>query len=333
MDDKFNTMKQIIVNEFGSPEKLIIHEVAVPSVGDGQIRIKVEAAGVNFSDAMQRRNQYVFPVTLPYLPGWEVAGKVTELGKGVENIALGDRVVAMLPGGGGYAEYAVTPSYLAAVLPPTISSQESLALQVQGLTAFLMLKNGAKLEAGQTVLVQAAAGGVGTLLVQIAKLMGAGKIIATAGSAEKLAVAKSLGADELINYTESDWVQKVKEATGGKGVDLVLDGVGGEIFKSNLSILAPFGKLISYGNPSGGSTLVDAFAALVNYNHIVQGFGLATYFDKPDLMQEAYQFLFSNAATGKLKIHIGQSFPLKDAAEAHRQMESRKTTGKTVLIP
>lgn len=326
-------MKKIIVNEFGGPEKLTLHDVPEPSAGDGQIVIKVEASGVNFSDAMQRRNQYVFPVTLPYLPGFEVAGTVTELGKGVQNISLGDRVVAMLPNSGGYAEYAVTPSYLAAVLPPTISVQESVALQVQGLTAYLMLKDGAKLKSGQSVLIHAAAGGVGTLLVQIAKLMGASKVIATASNAEKLAVVKSLGADELINYTESDWVQKVKDVTGGKGVDVVLDGVGGEIFQNSLGCLAPFGKLISYGNPGRGSTSIEVFGLLVNNNNIVQGFGLAPYFGRPELMQEAYQYLFSQAATGKLKVHIGQTFPLKDAAVAHRQIENRQTTGKTVLIP
>lgn len=325
-------MKQIIVSEFGGPERLILHDVSMPSAGDGQIVIKVEASGVNFSDVMQRRNKYVFPVSLPYLPGFEVAGIVTELGKGVENISVGDRVVAMLPNGGGYAQYAVTASYLAAVIPPTISAQESLALQVQGLTAYLMLKDGAKLQSGQTVLIHAAAGGVGTLLVQIAKQMGAGKIIATASNAEKLAVAKSLGADELINYTESDWAQKVNGATGGKGVDLILDATGGEILRNSFNCLAPFGRLINFGNPTGESTSIEAFT-LVNNNQILQGFGLASYFEKPDLMQEAYQYLFSQAATGKLKVHIGQTFPLNDAAEAHGQMENRKTTGKIALIP
>ncbi len=325
-------MKQIIVNEFGGPENLSLRDVAMPAAGDGQIVIKVEASGVNFSDAMQRRNKYVFPVPLPYLPGFEVAGIVTELGKGVENISLGDQVVAMLPNGGGYAQYAVAASYLAAVIPPTISAQESLALQVQGLTAYLMLKNGAKLQAGETILIHAAAGGVGTLLVQIARQMGAGKIIATASNAEKLAVAKSLGADELINYTQSDWPQKVKEATGEKGVDLIIDSTGGEILRNSISCLAPFGRLISFGNPTGGSTSIEAFN-LVNNNQILQGFGLASYFEKPDLMLEAYQYLFSQAAKRQLKVHIGQTFPLKDAAEAHRQMENRKTTGKIVLIP
>jgi NADPH2:quinone reductase len=326
-------VKQIIVNEFGGPEKLILHDVPMPSAGDGQIVIKVEASGVNFADSLQRQNKNVVPTSLPYLPGYEVAGIVTELGKGVENLSLGDRVVAMLPGGGGYAQYVVTLSYLAAVIPPAISAQESLALQVQGLTAYLMLKDGAKLQAGQSVLIHAAAGGVGTLLVQIAKQMGAGKIIATASNVEKLAVAKSLGADELINYTESDWAHKVKDATtGGKGVDLILDSTGGEILRNSYSCLAPFGRLINYGNASGGSTSIDAFT-LINDNHILQGFGLASYFVKPDLMQETYQYLFSQAATGKLKVHIGHTFPLKDAAEAHRQMENRKTTGKIVLIP
>lgn len=325
-------MKQIIVNEFGGTEKLILHDVAVPAAADGQIVIKVEASGVNFSDVLQRRNQYVFPVKLPYLPGFEVAGTVTEVGKGVENISLGDRVVAILPNGGGYAQYAVTHSYLAAVIPPTISVQESLSLQVQGLTAYLMLKDGAKLQSGQTVLIHAAAGGVGTLLIQIAKQMGAGKVIAAASNAEKLSVAKSMGADELINYTESDWTKKVNKATGGKGVDLILCATGGEILRDSLSCLAPFGKLISFGNPAGESTSIEAYT-LVNNNQSVQGFGLASYFEKPDLMQEAYHYLFSQAAFGKLKIHVGQTFALAEAAEAHKQMENRKTTGKTVLIP
>lgn len=325
-------MKQIIVNDFGGPEKLIVHDVPMPKAGDGQIVIKVEASGVNFSDGMQRRNKYVFPVSLPYLPGFEVAGTVTELGKGVDNISIGDRVVAFLPEGGGYAQYAVTSAYLAAVIPPGIGSQESLALQVQGLTAYLMLKDGAKLEPGQTVLIHAAAGGVGTLLVQIAKQMGAGKVIATASNAEKLAVARSLGADELINYTEPNWAEKVKAATGGNGADIIVDAVGGEVLHDSLQCLAPFGKLISFGNPSGGATSVDPFM-LVGNNQTLLGFGLASYFSKPDLMQEAYHYLFSQTATGKLKIHIGQTFPLQHAAEAHDQMESRKTTGKIVLIP
>jgi NADPH:quinone reductase len=325
-------MKQIVVNEFGGSEKLIFQDVPMPSAGEGQMVIKVEASGVNFSDSMQRRNKYVFPVSLPYLPGFEVAGTVTELGKGVDNVSVGDRVVAMLPGGGGYAQYAVTASYLAAVIPSAISVQESLALQVQGLTAYLMLKDGAKLQSGQTVLIHAAAGGVGTLLIQIAKQLGAGKIIATASTIEKLTVAKSLGADDLINYTEPDWVQKVKDATGGKGVDLILDSTGGEILRNSVSCLAPFARLINFGNPTGGSTSIEAFT-LVNHNQTLQGFGLAGYFEKPDLMQEAYQYLFSQAATGKLKVHIGQTFPLQDAAEAHRQMENRTTTGKVVLIP
>lgn len=326
-------MQQIIVNEFGGPEKLILHDVPMPSAGDGQIVIKVEASGVNFADSLQRQNKNVIPTPLPYLPGYEVAGIVTELGKGVQNISLGDRVVAMLPGSGGYAQYVVTPSYLAAVIPPTISTQESLALQVQGLTAYLMLKDGAKLQAGQTVLIHAAAGGVGTLLIQIAKQMGAGKVIAAASNAEKLAVAKSLGADELINYTESDWAQKVSNATGGKGVDLILSATGGEILRNSFSCLAPFGKLIIYGNSGGSTSIEEPFSLLAMGNNILQVFGLASYFEKPDLMQEAYQYLFSQAATGKLKVHIGKSFPLKDAAEAHIQMESRKTIGKTVLIP
>ncbi|MCG9876181.1 MAG: quinone oxidoreductase [Leptospiraceae bacterium] len=326
-------MNQIIVNEFGNPEKLILHEVPIPYAGEGQIVIKVEAAGVNFSDAMQRRNQYVFPVSLPYLPGFEVAGIVKEIGNGVQNISVGDRVVAMLPNGGGYAQYAVTDSYLASVLPPTVSSQESLALQVQGLTAYLMLKDGARLQAGQTVLIHAAAGGVGSLQVQIAKQMKAGKIIATASNDEKLTIVKSLGADVVINYSESEWVQKVLKTTNERGVDLIVDSVGGDILQKSLNYcLAPFGRLISFGNPTGDSTSIEAYS-LINKNQILQGFGLASYFEKPDLMKEAYEYLFSQVTTGRLKVLIGQNFPLKDAYIAHRKMENRETIGKTILIP
>jgi NADPH2:quinone reductase len=315
------TMKQVIVNEFGGPEKLILHDVPMPTAGDGQIVIKVEASGVNFSDGMQRRNKYVFPVSLPYLPGFEVAGIVTELGKGVENISVGDRVVAMLPGGGGYTQYAVSPSYLAAVIPPGISVQGSLALQVQGLTAYLMLKDGAKFQSGQTVLIHSAAGGVGTLLVQIAKQMGAGKIIATASNVEKLAVAKSLGADELINYTEPDWVQKVKDATGGQGVDLILDGTGGEILRNSFSCLAPFGRLISYGNPTGGSTSIEAFT-LVNNNHILQGFGLASYFRKTRFNAGSFSIFVFASCNRETKSSHRTNLPFK------RRNRSTQTNGK-----
>jgi len=326
-------MKQIVVNEFGGPEKLTLHDVPMPSVGDGQIVIKVEASGVNFSDVLQRKNKYVFPVTLPFVPGYEVAGIVTEIGKGVENISIGDRVVAMLPNNGGYAEYVATDYFLASVLPPSISNQESLALQVQGLTAYFMLKDFAKMQAGQTVLIHAAAGGVGTLLVQIAKEMGAGKIIATASDAEKLAIAKALGADELINYSETNWSEKVKEVTDGRGVDLILCGTGGHILQNSFSCLAPFGRLVIFGDSVGSTTIEESFSLFALRSNILQVFGLAPYFGIPELMQEAYQYLFSQAATGKLKIHIGQTFSLNDAAVAHRKMENRQTTGKTVLIP
>lgn len=326
-------MKQIAVHEFGGPEKLTLQEVPKPSAGEGQLVIQVEACGVNFADGLQRQDKNVVPTHLPYLPGYEVAGIVIELGQNVHNFSIGDRVVAMLPGSGGYAEYALIPSYLAAKIPQSISFQESLALQVQGLTAYLLLKDCAKLQKGQTVLIHAAAGGVGSLLVQIAKEMGAAQVIAAASTADKLAIARSLGADEVVNYSDPEWVNHVVDATHGQGVDLILNSTGGTILQQSFQCLAPFGKLIIYGKSGGTTSIDDPFLHFAMSNFSFQVFGLAGYFNKPELMQEAYQYLFSQAASGKLKVRIGQSFSLSEAAEAHKQIESRTTTGKVVLIP
>ncbi|GAB3220913.1 quinone oxidoreductase family protein [Spirosoma arcticum] len=217
-------------------------------------------------------------------------------------------------------------------LPPGVSGQQALTLQVQGLTAYLLLKEAARLQPGETILIHAAAGGVGTLLVQLAKLQGAGTVIATASTDEKLALAHSLGADATINYSHADWPQQVKLASGNTGVAIILDAVGGDVFQRSLECLAPFGRLINYGNSSGNPSSVNVWQLTVP-NQSVSGFYLGGYFRQPRLIEEAYGFLFSHAAGGQLNVHIGQTLPLCEAAQAHRLLESRQTTGKVVLIP
>jgi len=325
-------MKQVQFHQYGEPEVLHLEEVPIPQPGPGEVLIRVEAAGINFADTMQRRNTYPQPTPLPGLPGGEITGVVEQVGTGVSSVAVGNQVVAVLPNGGGYADYAVAPASMAFPLPPGVSGQQALALQLQGLTAYLLLKKAAHLQPGETVLIHSAAGGIGTLLVQVAKLLGAGAVIATASTDEKLDLARSLGADAAINYTHIDWPQQVKQANNGAGIAIILDAVGGDIFQQSFDCLAPFGRLINYGNSSGKPSSVDVWQLTVP-NQSVSGFYLGGYFGQPTLIQEAYGFLFSHTASGQLKIHIGQTLPLHEAAQAHHLLESRQTTGKVVLIP
>ena len=324
-------MKIIRYDEYGGPEVLRVEEVPVPQAGPGEVLVRVEAAGLNFADTMQRRNASVQPTSLPAFPGGEIAGTVEAVGEGVTTIAGGSNVMAVVSGG-GYAEFAVVPVGMVFPLPPGLSNYQALGLQLQGLTAYLLLKETAHMQAGKRVLVHSAAGGVGSLLVQLAKILGAGQVIATASSQEKLDLARSLGADTAVNYTDRDWPQQVKDASGGTGVDIVLDAVGGDIFRRSFECLAPFGYIINYGNASGESSIVD-MRQLTMPNQSASGFYLGAYFGRPQLIEDAYGVLFSEAASGTLKVHAEEVFPLEQAAEAHRRIEGRQTTGKVFLHP
>ncbi len=324
-------MKIIRYDEFGGPEVLRVEEVPIPQAGPGQVLVRVEAAGLNFADTMQRRNAYPQPTPLPAYPGGEIAGTVEAVGEGVTTVAVGSSVMAVIAGG-GYAEFAVAPAEAVFPVPPGLSNYQALAFQIQGLTAYLLLKEAAHLQTGKSVLVHSAAGGVGSLLVQLAKILGAGQVIATASSQEKLDLARSLGADTTVNYTTTDWPQQVKNASSGTGVDIVLDAVGGDIFRRSFECLASFGHIINYGNASGESSIVDVGQLLVP-NQSVSGFYLGAYLGWPELLQEAYGVLFSNTARGTLTVHAEEVFPLEQAAEAHRRIEGRQTTGKVFLQP
>lgn len=325
-------MKAILVEEFGEPEVLRYTDAERPEPDEGEVLIEVRSAGVNYADTMRRRNQYLVPQELPFTPGSEVAGIVSEVGDGVEDVSAGDRVVSLL-GAGGYAEYAIAPAQSLIPLPEGLDFDEAAAIPLQGLSAYHILKTSGALKEGESVLVHAAAGGVGTLAVQMAKLMGAGKVIATASSQEKLDLAESLGADVLIDYTEEDWLEKVREATDGEGADVILEMVGGDEFlQKNLECLAVFGRMVVYGAASGelGSIVP---AELMNNCHSVVGFWLIQIASRPDLFVPSLQEMLGWISSGDLKLTLGGTYPLEEAERAHADLEGRKTTGKIILNP
>ncbi len=324
-------MKAIRVEEFGEPEVLQHVDVGRPDPGDGEVLIEVRSAGVNYADTMRRRNQYVEPQNLPFVPGSEVAGVVAEVGEGVEDVSAGDRVVTLL-GTGGYAEYAVAPAQSLIPLPEGLDFDRAAAIPLQGLTAYHCIKTSGALKDGESVLVHAAAGGVGTLSIQMAKLLGAGAVIATASSEEKLDLARSLGADILIDYTEEGWPERVREATDGKGADIILEMVGADFPEKNLKCLNVFGRMVVFGAASRErGTIVPA--ALMKRCHAVVGFYLPQIMRRPDLFVPSLKEVLAWISSGDLKLTIGDYYPLEKAADAHADLEGRKTTGKLLLNP
>ncbi len=324
-------MKAMVVEEFGEPEVLRYTDVERPEPGEGEVLIEVRSAGINYADTMRRRNQYLVRQELPFVPGSEVAGIVAEVGEGVDDVSEGDRVVALV-GTGGYAEYAVAPAEAIIPLPEGLDFDEAAAIPLQGLTAYHIIKTSGAMQEGESVLVHAAAGGVGTLAVQMAKLMGAGKVIATASSRTKLDLVDSLGADVLIEYTDDDWPEKVLEATDGKGTDIILEMVGGDFPAKNLRCLNVFGRMVVYGAASRDrGSLVPA--ELMKRCHSVVGFYLPQIMSRPALFVPSLQEMLGWISSGNLKLIVGGSYPLQEAAEAHRALEARETTGKLILNP
>lgn len=322
-------MKAIVVEEFGEPEVMKYGETERPEPGEGEVLIEVRSAGVNYADTMRRRNQYLKKQTVPFTPGSEVAGVVAEVGSGVENASVGDRVVTLLDTG-GYAEYAVADAVSLIPVPDGLDFDEAAAIPLQGLTAYHVLKTSGRLGEGESVVVHAAAGGVGYLAVQMAKLMGAGTVVATASSDEKLEMARSLGADVLVNYTHDGWPEEVKEATGG--ADVILEMVGGEFPQKNLSCLAPWGRMVVYGAASGERSSVELFG-MMRKQQTITGFFLPWIMGDPDLLLPSLKEVLGWLASGDLKLNVGGRYPLSDAARAHADLEGRKTTGKLVLNP
>lgn len=315
-------MKAIRIHDFGASENLRVDEIEKPTPGADEVLIKTAAAGINYADTMLRQGKYLFTPELPFTLGFEVAGTIEEVGANVSAFKIGQRVLATVRGG-GYAENAAADWRTIVPIPDDLEFGRATALLVQGLTALGLL---ADLKSGQTILIHAAAGGVGSLLVQLAKHKGA-KVLGTASTAEKLEKIAGLGADVGINYTESDWTDEVLAATGGKGADLIIEMVGGEIGRQNLKCLATGGTMIVYGAASGEDFQISALG-LLGKMHTVKGYNLNL--ETRENMAAFTKELMSHIAENRLEVIVNE-FPLEQAKEAHDALEGRKTMGKVVL--
>ncbi|MFS0861290.1 quinone oxidoreductase family protein [Fredinandcohnia sp. 179-A 10B2 NHS] len=324
-------MKAIQFTEFGGPEVLKLVEIEKPKPKPNQVLIEIKAIGVNYADTARREGQYVVKTGLPFIPGAEIAGIVVEVGEDVRSVSVGMRVVTLIESK-GYAEYAVAYEQSLIPIPDEVDFNTAVALPLQGLSAYHIIKTMGRMERGETILVHAAAGGVGTIAVQLAKLFGAGKVIATASTDEKLTLAKEMGADEVINYTLPDWEKQVLELTNGKGVDVALEMVGGEVFKKTLGCLATFGRLVIYGVASGEQSIMYP-SSLMAKNQSVIGFFLPQIMRKPDLLQTSLVELLQYVGSGKLTLTIGGEYRLDQAALVHTLLQGRKTVGKLILVP
>ena len=314
-------MKAIQITEFGGPNVMHLVDLETPTPGAGQELITVSSIGINYADTHQTENSYLFPQKLPLIPGVEVVGTT----------ASGVRVLALVEGG-GYAQQVVT--YSAAMVPVTegVSDEQALCMLVQGSTAWHVLKTFGHLQPGETVVVHAAAGGVGTIAIQLAKMWGA-KVIAVASSEGKRALATSLGADAVVDATQENLGEAIRAANGGKRVNLVLEMVGGKTFDDSLEILAPFGRLVVYGMASRVAPTIIQPASLMGGSKTITGFWLQHCFGKKELMNDVIEQLFALVVEGKLKPVIGATYPMSQAAIAHKAMRSRETTGKITLDP
>jgi NADPH:quinone reductase len=326
-----NGMKAVQLKEYGGPEVLNLVDIERPVPKGHEVLIEIKAIGVNYADTARREGQYVVKTPLPFIPGAEIAGIVAEVGENVTKVKPGTRIVTLIESG-GYAEFALADERALIPIPEQLDFHTAVALPLQGLSAYHILKTMGRLEKGESVLVHAAAGGVGTIAVQLAKLFGAGKIIATASSDEKLALAREMGADVLINYTEPDWEKQVIEATDGKGVNVALEMVGGEVFNKTVRCLATFGRLVIFGAASGEQSRFYP-SSLMARNQSVIGFFLPQIMRKQELLLPSLVELLTYLGEGKLKLTIGGVFPLEEAAQVHTLLQSRKTQGKLILEP
>ncbi|MEZ0094727.1 zinc-binding alcohol dehydrogenase family protein [Streptacidiphilus sp. EB129] len=315
-------MRAIQITEFGGPEVLHLAEVPEPAPQPGQLLIEVAAAGVNYADTHSVEDSYLSRSSLPMVPGGEVVGRTPD----------GRRVVA-LTATGGYAERAVAWENMALDVPDGVSDGAALALVVQGLTAWHLLRTSARIAPGETVVVHAAAGGTGSLAVQLAKHFGAGRVIATASTKEKRDLALELGADVAVEAEAEGLRDRLIAANGGKPVDVVLEMTGGPVFDASLAALAPFGRLVTYGMASRTEPKPVTAANLMAHSSAVVGFWLMHCVGKPALHAEPMAELFRLTANGELRPQVGEAYPMSEATRAHEDLRARRTTGKLILDP
>jgi NADPH2:quinone reductase len=314
-------VKAIQIREFGGPEVLEHGDVPDPSPVDGEALISVSRAGVNFADTHVTRNDYIADQQLPMVPGGEIAGTTED----------GRRVAALLMNG-GYAQKVAVPEANLIPIPDQVDDEQAAALLLQGLTAWSLLNHSARLEEGESVVIEAAGGGTGSLAVQLAKRAGAGRVIALASSEEKRALALELGADVAVDSRADDLGEEILEANGGDQVDVVLEMSGGEAFEATLRTLAPFGRLVCFGIASREENRVRT-GHLMSTSRAVIGFWLVHLFTRPKLLRRGVEELLGAAASGELRAVIGGVYPLSEARQAHEELVGRRTQGKLLLDP
>lgn len=313
-------MKAIQIQEFGGPEVLQHVEVSDPAPGEGEVLVEVARCGVNFADTHASRNDYLAEQTLPLIPGAEVSGRTAD----------GRRVAALL-GSGGYAEKVTVPEATLIPVPDSVDDDQAAAILLQGLTAMALVRRCARIEPGETIVVEAAAGGTGSLSVQLAKRAGA-RVIGLASSEEKRQLVLELGADAAVDSTASDLREAIVAANDGEPVDVVLEMSGGEVFEQCLRSLAPFGRLVTFGIASREENRVRSGHLLRNSRAVI-GFWLVHLFGRPDLLREGLEEVFGAAAKGDLRAVVGAVYPLSEAARAHEDIAARRTQGKLLLDP
>jgi NADPH2:quinone reductase len=315
-------MRAIQMTEFGGPEVLRLVELPTPEPGPGEVLIRVSHAGLNFADTHTRTNSYVQKATLPLIPGGEVAGVRED---------TGERVVA-LTGSGGYAQYATAPAEHTFAVPDGLDDGTALAMIVQGTTAWHLYRTAGRVARGETVVVHAGAGGVGSLAVQLGHQLGAGRVIATASTPDKRELTLRLGADDALDPAPDGLAERLIEANGGAGVDVVFEMSGGEVFDASYRALAPFGRIVAYGIATNEANQVST-GSLLRHSRAVVGFYLFHCLQRPAMFADALSDLFARAARGELKTIVGATYPLADAARAQVDLRERRTTGKLLLDP
>jgi NADPH2:quinone reductase len=315
-------MRAIQMTEFGGPEVLRLAELPTPQPGPEEILIRVTRAGLNFADTHTRTNTYVQKATLPLVPGGEVAGVRED---------TGERVVALV-GSGGYAEYAIAPTDRVFSIPDGVDDGTALALIIQGTTAWHLYRTAGRVSDGESVVVHSAAGGVGSIAVQLGRALGAGRTIATASSEERRALALELGADAAIDPAAEGLTERLIEANGGRDLDVVFDMSGGAVFDASYKALAPFGRIVVCGIATSEPNEVRT-SSLLRHSRAVVGFYLFHCLQRPGMFAKALEDLFARAARGELRAIVGHTYPLEQAAQAQIDLGARRTTGKLLLDP
>ncbi|TMV06296.1 quinone oxidoreductase family protein [Brucella haematophila] len=320
----------IRVHQNGGPEVLNYEQIEIGEPGPGEAKVRHEAVGLNFIDVYFRTGLYK-AAQMPFTPGNEGAGTVTAIGAGVENVKIGDRV-AYVATPGSYADERILPADRLVIVPESIDLKTAASMMLKGMTAQYLLRRTFRVEAGQTILFHAAAGGVGLIAGQWAKHLGA-RVIGTAGSPEKIALAKKHGYDHVINYRTENFAEKVRELTNGEGVDVVYDSVGRDTYMGSLDVLKPLGMFACFGQSSGVIPPFDLGLLAQKGSLFATRPTLFNYVAKrPDLEKTAAE-LFDVVGSGAVKIEINQTYALKDARKAHEELEARKTTGTSILLP